>query len=91
MPGSCDRSPFTGTHVFEVYKATEREGGKEKAFEAVRCGFCHAPAPAGVASRVLETHRENQRIKRLGRIQTDDQRRARANREAEKKAQEKLV
>lgn len=91
MPTPCSKSKFTGTHVFEVYKATDSDGGREKAFEAVRCAFCHAPAPVEDAARVLELHAENKRIRRLSRIQTDDQKRAAAAREVAKKEQKRLV
>ena len=86
MPGSCDRSTFTGTHVFEVYKATEREAGKEKTFEAVRCGFCHAPAPAGEAARVLERLELDRRYRKARGNKKTDSQRAKEDKDAKARA-----
>lgn len=88
MPSHCSKSRFTGTHGWAVEKEKDEQG---KSYEVVRCFFCHAPAPAEEAARTLEMRDENRRIKALSRIQTDSQKAAAANREADKKAQKKLV
>lgn len=90
MPGMCPKSTFTGRHEWAVVNDKDEQG---KSYEAVRCFFCHAPAPAEEAARALAVRddvREYARIQEQ-RKKTDDKRRAAANREAMKKAAERLV